>query len=76
MVEYVGRNHLISEFKSWITWVCFSHAFLCVNLHTMWSGNSLQLLCIVHFGIICLYAIMMKFVKILFALCMLVGIVV
>ena len=40
--------------------------FLCVILHTMWSGKSLQLLCILPFGILCLYAIRMMFVKILF----------
>ena len=27
--------------------------FLCVILHTMWSGKSLQLLCILPFGILC-----------------------
>ena len=33
--------------------------FLCVIVHTMWSGKSLQLLCICHFGT----AISMMFVK-------------
>ena len=28
--------------------------FLCVILYTMWSGKSLQLLCILPFGILCL----------------------
>ena len=37
---------------------------------------SLQLLCILPFGILCLPAIKMMFVKILLAVCMLVGIVV
>ena len=37
--------------------------FLCVLLHTMWSGKSLQLLCILPFGILCLPAISMMFVK-------------
>ena len=45
--------------------------FLCVILHTMWSGKSLQLLCILPFGMLCLSAISMMFVKI-----MLVGMVV
>ena len=49
--------------------------FLCVILHTMWSGKSLQLLCILPFGMFCLSAIRM-FGKILLAVCMLVGIVV
>ena len=52
--------------------------FLCVILHTMWSVSvkSLQLLCILPFGILCLSAIIIIFVKILLAVCMLVGIVV
>ena len=50
--------------------------FLCVPLNTMWSGKSLQLLCIVLFGMFCLSAISMIFVKIMLAVCMLVGMVV
>ena len=46
--------------------------FLCVTLHTMSSGKSLQLLCILPFGMLCLSAISMIFVKILLAVCMLV----
>ena len=42
--------------------------FLCVILHTMSSGKSLQLLCILPFGMVCLSAISM-FVKILLAVC-------
>ena len=49
--------------------------FLCVILHTMSSGKSLQLLCILPFGMLFLSAISI-FVKILLALCMLVGMVV
>ena len=37
--------------------------FLWVILHTMWSGKSLQLLCILPFGMLCLSAISMMFVK-------------
>ena len=33
--------------------------FLCVILHTMWSGKSLQSLCIFPFGMVCLSAISM-----------------
>ena len=36
--------------------------FLCVILYTMWSGKSLQLLCILTFGLLCLSAISMMFV--------------
>ena len=43
--------------------------FLCVILHTMSSGKSLQLLCILPFGMLCLSAISMMFVKILLAMC-------
>ena len=46
--------------------------FLCVILHTMSSGKSLQLLCIFPFGMVCLSAISMMFVKILLAVCILV----
>ena len=47
--------------------------FLCVILHTMWSGKIMQLLCILPFGILCLSVISMMFVKIMFVVCMLVG---
>ena len=50
--------------------------FLCVILHTMSSGKSLQLLCILPFGMLCLSAISMMFVKILLSVCMMVGMVV
>ena len=47
--------------------------FLCVILHTMSSGKSLQLLCILPFGMLCLSAISMMFVKIMLTVCILVG---
>ena len=50
--------------------------FLCVILHTMLSGKSIQLLCILPFAILFFSAIRIMFVKILLAVCMLVGIVV
>ena len=50
--------------------------FLCVILHTMWSGKSLQLLCLFTFGMLCLSAISMVFVKIMLVVCILVGMVV
>ena len=50
--------------------------FLCVILHTMSSGKSLQLLCIFPFGMLCFSAISMMFVNIMLAVCMLVGMVV
>ena len=37
--------------------------FLCVILHSMWSGKSLQLLCILSVGMLCLSAISIMFVK-------------
>ena len=49
--------------------------FICVILHTMSSDKSLQLLCILPFGMLCLSAISMMFVKIRLAVCMLVGMV-
>ena len=50
--------------------------FLGVILHTMFSGKSLQLLSIFPFGMLCLSAISMKFVKIMLAVCILMGMVV
>ena len=45
-------------------------------LHTMSSGKNLQLLCIFPFGMLCLSAISMMFVKMMLAVCILVGMVV
>ena len=45
--------------------------FLCVILHAMWSGKSLQLLCILPFGMLC-FSVSMMFVKIMLAVCMVV----
>ena len=47
--------------------------FICVILHTMWSGKTLQLLCILPFGILCSSAIRMMFVKNIFAKSVYVG---
>ena len=47
--------------------------FLYMIVHTMWSGKSLQLLCILPFGRLCLSAISMMFVKSMLAVCMLVS---
>ena len=50
--------------------------FLCVILHTMSLGKSLQLLCNFPLGMLCLSAISMMLVKIMLAVCILVGMVV
>ena len=50
--------------------------FLCVILHTMWSGKSMQLLCIFPFCKLCLSAISIMFVKNMLAVCVFVGMVV
>ena len=50
--------------------------FLCVILYTMSSDKSLQLLFIFPFGMLCLSAISIVFVKIMLAVCILVGMVV
>ena len=50
--------------------------FLYVILHTMSSGKSMQLLCIFPFGMLWLCAISTMFVKIMLAVCILVGMVV
>ena len=49
--------------------------FLWMILHTMWSGKRLPLLCILPVGMLCLSAISIMFVKIMLAVCMLVGMV-
>ena len=43
--------------------------FLCVILHTISSCKSLQLLCTFPFGMLCLSAISIMFVKIMLAVC-------
>ena len=59
---YVCMSEVISSFKSSRAG---SHVFallmvfLCVILHTMRSGKSLQLLCILLFGMLCLSVISM-----------------
>ena len=50
--------------------------FLCVIVHNMWSGKNLQFMCILPVDMLRLSAISMIFVKIMLAVCMLVGIVV
>ena len=68
----------ISSFRSLRTGSHGSHVFallmlfLCVILHTISSGKNMQLLCIFPFGMLCLSAISMMFVKILLATCMVV----
>ena len=66
--EYIGSNILIKEFDH----MCLLYScYFCVILHTLWSGKS-----IFPFGIMCVSTIRIIFVKILLAVCMLVGIVV
>ena len=50
--------------------------FPCKNVHTMWSGKSLQLLCILHVGTFCLFSISILFVKMMLTMCMLAAMVV
>ena len=72
-------SEVISSFRSLRTGsqvYAFLMLFLCVILHTMSSDKSLLLLCIFPFGMLCLSAISIMFVKILFAVCILVGMVV
>ena len=72
-------SEVISSFKSLragLQVFALLMLFLWVILHTMWPGKSLQLLCIFPFGMFCLSAISMMFVKIMLEVCMLVGMVV
>ena len=66
---YVESHLLIYEFENWITGVCSFYLVFRVILHTMSLGKSLQLLCIFPFGMLCLSAISMMFVKIMLAVC-------
>ena len=50
--------------------------FLCVILHTMSSGKSLQLLCILPFGMLCLSCHQYDVCENMLAVCMLVGMVI
>ena len=54
----------------------FAFLMFFLVLHTMSSGKSMQLLCIFTFGMLCLSTISMMFVKIMLAVCILVGMVV
>ena len=68
-------SEVISSFRSLRTGSqVFAHLmlFLCVIVHIMSSGKSLQLLWIFPFGMLCLSAISMMFVKIRLAVCMVV----
>ena len=65
-------SEVVSSFKS----VCSPYVIFLVILHIMCSGKSLQLLCILPFGMLCLSAISMMFEKIQLAVCMVVGMVV
>ena len=62
-------SEVISSFRRTGSQVFSFLMFLCVILHTMSSGRSLQLLCILPLGMLCLSAISMMFVKILLAVC-------
>ena len=72
-------SEVISSFKSLrggSQVIALFMLFLCVILHTTWSGKSLQLLCILPLGMLRLSATSMMFVKIMLTVCMLVGMVV
>ena len=63
----------ISEFNSEIDGslvCCALMLFLCSILCLMCSGSSLHVVCILPFGMLCLYAWIMMFVKMVFAVCM------
>ena len=65
---YVYMSDVISIFKRLRvgSHVCaIFMLFLCVIVHPILSGKSLQLLCILPFGMLCLAAISMLFVQIM-----------
>ena len=63
------------EFESWFTSVCSPHVVSLYDFAYYVVSKSMQLLFIFPFRMLCLPAIIM-FVKIMFALCMLMGMVV
>ena len=69
----VCMRNVISEFNSEIEGslaFCALILFLCSILCFMCSGSSLHVECILPFGILCLSAWRMMFVKMVFAVCM------
>ena len=54
-------NCLVKQFVMCYKVFALIMLFLWVLLHTMWSGKSLQLLCILPFGKLCMSAISMMF---------------
>ena len=72
-------SEVISSFKSLRAGsqvVALLMLFLSVIFHTLWSGKRLRLLCILPFGMLCLSAISMMFVKIMLAVCIIIIIIV
>ena len=70
---YVCIRDVISEFNSEIKGslaCCALMLFLCSMLCHMCSGSSLHVECILLFGMLCLSAWRMMFVKMVFAVCM------
>ena len=69
----VCMRDVISEFNSEIKGLlafCALMLFMCSILCVMCSGSSLHVECILPFGILCLSAWRMTFVKVVFAVCM------
>ena len=69
----VCMRDVISEFNSGIEGslaFCAVMLFLCSILCLMCSGSSLHVECILPFGMLCLSAWRMMFVKMVFAVCM------
>ena len=60
---YVGNNLPFRSLRAGSRVLDLLMLFLGVILHTMWLGKSLQLLCILSFGMLCLSTNSMMFVK-------------
>ena len=68
----VCMRDVISEFNSEIEGslaFCALMLFLCSSVCLMCSGSSLHVVCILPFGMLCLSAWIMMFVKMVFAVC-------
>ena len=69
-VRFVGLyDDVISEFNSEIYCVLFSDVISCYIFCLMCSGSILHVECILTFGMFCLSAWRMMFVKMVFVVC-------
>ena len=59
MFLYVGSISSFKSLRAGSQVFAILMLFLCVILHTVWSDKSLQLLCFLPFGMLCLSAMLL-----------------